>query len=152
MNDKQALYASDLVFIPVNCYLRRNSLIIDDMAIFCQRQGLNPRPQTSTLADTRINRDSVLCSGLHNLSYYTFLSHLFLLLIVRISQSEMLSLNLLLRFVASCTCRYIMLYSPVIQGLAHTIVHPVHNLSEHNYFLGIAHVTWGKTLASYIDE
>lgn len=43
-------------------------------------------------------------------------------------------------------------YSPVIQGLAHTIVHPVHNLSEHNYFLGIAHATWGKTLASYIDE
>lgn len=43
-------------------------------------------------------------------------------------------------------------YRPVIQGLAHTIVHPVHNLSEHNYFLGIAHVTWGKTLAIYIDE
>lgn len=54
MNGKQALYASDLVFLPVNCSLRRYSLIIDDMAIFCQRQGLNSRPQTSTLADTRI--------------------------------------------------------------------------------------------------
>lgn len=54
MNDKQALYASDLEFIPVNCSLRRYSQIIDDMAIFCQRQGLNPRPHTSTHADTRI--------------------------------------------------------------------------------------------------
>lgn len=54
MNDKQGLYASDLEFIPVNCSRRRYSQIIDDMAIFCQRQGLNPRPQTSTHADTRI--------------------------------------------------------------------------------------------------
>lgn len=66
-------------------------------------------PATSDVYTCRHSdiRDSVLCSGLHNLSYYTFLSHLFLLLIVRITQSEMLSLNLLLCFVASCTCPYI---------------------------------------------
>lgn len=106
LNDKQTLYASNTVLIPGICTQR--VIVVDywRYGYFLPAAGIelaNPDVYTSRHSDIR---DSVLCSGLHNLRYCIFLSHLYLL-IAWVTQLEMFPLSLLLCFVASCTCIHV---------------------------------------------
>lgn len=80
LNDKQTLYASNTVLIPGICTLR--VIVVDYWwyGYFLPAAGIElATPDVYTCRHSDI-RDGVLCSGLHNLRYCIFLSHLYLLI------------------------------------------------------------------------